>query len=924
MAPHLQKVLKHAEEKLMTFSGDRATDQLDLYQNFFKIEEHRLFLAHRAGEGGESLARKRSDLYSVVLTHVFEGALKNGLAPQPARQERSAMAMLAVGGFGRGQLCPHSDIDLLFLYQGGKQNSRQGGFVHDVVEQVLYLLWDIGLKVGHAARTVDEAVSQGKEDYQTLTAYLDARLLAGCSSLVDSFQEKFRKSCLVSEREKYLRWRLEDQRQRHEKYNGTVFVQEPHIKNGCGGLRDYQNLMWVAEVAKDQGSLNALQKAGWIKAPQRKKLRQAHDFLMRVRNQLHYDSKRPADLLTLRAQGEVATGLGYRQRSMLRRTEALMKDYYGHSRELFHGCNLLARRLAGEGESRDRGFVGWFPTVLKKQQKIHGFTLEDGWLKVPSTKFFSAEPRRIVRAFQIMQQHAVHLHPDTESRIRNRARLLTPNELRSHNEYAEMLFHILGQKGNVGWVVRKMHQTNVLGRLVPEFAPLTCLVQHEFYHRYTADEHTIVCLEQLDKVVDSEEPPYRNYRHLLAECMNPEILYLALILHDVGKADNTGHHEAASVQKAVTFARRMRLRRNELQLLTFLVDHHGSLNMFACRRNLEDPKTIRDFARLVQSRERLRLLMLVSFADTQGTGDQSWSNWKEGLVWHLFRLTDSMLTDEEEFRRQQEDEQQKVKASVIKALSKEMSPEEAEAHFAVLPENFLNFRNEALVLQQMTVAHRFISKQITDEEDEDLLFPEIHWENRPTVDCSEVSIATWDRDQLFTKICGAFTLTGLIIISADILTRGDDIVIDTFRVTTEQLTAASHRRDRIQFTEYLQKCLFDPDFDLSGQIHQHARARQVKIVDHDILEPALGIDNESSDRHTVLHVRASDRMGLLYVIADCISRHGIGIANARISTEKGAALDAFYLQVQGKKLTDRQQQVTLLKDLNRTIVDFIS
>ncbi|MEM6820996.1 MAG: [protein-PII] uridylyltransferase [Verrucomicrobiota bacterium] len=925
MASHLDKVLKHAEAKLMSAAQRKPVDHLDLYRNFLKIEEHRLLLAHKAGEGGESLTEKRSDLFSVVLKHLFESALESAELSHPVKRTEFAMALVAVGGYGRGQLCPYSDIDILFLYDKVPAKSNQSRFIQDVVEQVLYMLWDIGLKVGHASRTIDEAILQGREDFQTFTALLDARLLTGDLDLLKRFQSKFEKQCIRPCRKKYLQWRLDDQRARHEKNGGTVFVQEPHIKNGCGGLRDYQNLLWVARVAEGVTSMNQLQKQGWIKAAQRKRLHSAHDFLMRVRNQLHYSHDRASEILTLRAQGEVADALGYSHRSILRRTEALMKDYYQNSQEIYHVCNLISRRLAGVGEPSNGIVKSLLPQSLRRERVIRGFALRNGIISVPSSRFFSAEPIRILQAFQIMQQQNAELHPHAEARIRDRAQLLTRKVLKSNPQYREILFHILSQKGKVGRIVRAMHHNGVLGKLIPEFAPLTCLVQHEFYHRYTADEHTILCLEQLDRVLDSEDEPFKRYRHLFEDCNQPELLYLALILHDVGKAANSDHHEAVSVQKAVSFAKRMGINGTKLKTLTFLVDHHGSLNEYACRRNLEDPKTIRDFSRIVQDRERLQLLMLMSFADTQSIGDQGWSNWKEGLVWHLYRLTHSMLADSQEFQRKQKEEQSEVRSFVLEAMGREMSEEKVEAHIDALPDHYFNYRNKSLILQQLQTAHNFIQRQAEEDNSLHLQIPEVHWENRPNVDCSEVSIAAWDSDHLFSKICAAFTLTGLRIMSADIWTRSDNIVIDTFRVSTEQLTAASHRRDKARFIEIMTQALVDPGFNLDQEMQKHGNRRQVEILDEDILEPALGIDNESSEMQTVLHVRASDRMGLLYVIAKCIADNGYKIVNARISTEKGAALDAFYLtDALGEKITDRQESTKLLKALNKAITHFIS
>ncbi|MEM6884908.1 MAG: [protein-PII] uridylyltransferase [Verrucomicrobiota bacterium] len=926
MSVHLKKVLKHAEKKLQRKAKVRPEDQLELYRNFLKIEEHRILLAHRAGGDGLDVARQRSDLYTVVLNHIFEAALNDAETSHAVTREQMPITMTAVGGYGRGGLCPYSDIDLFFLFGNAKPRTAKSLFAHDVVEKVLYLLWDIGLKVGHASRSLNEALAQGKEDYQTFTAFLDIRLMSGNKALLEEFEVKFQKTCIKPHRDKYLDWRLNDQKDRHVKHSHTVFVQEPHVKNGCGGLRDYQNMLWVAQVGEDLHSMTDIQKAGWIKAPERKRLIQAHEFITRVRNQLHYDADRAAEVLTLRAQGEVATGLGYKQKSILHRTEALMKDYYGHSQEVFHTGNLLARRMAGEGNVKTGFMQALVPKAMRKVTKVQEFTVKGGYITVPDGYFFSKDLIRLVRAFRVMQQYDLELHPDTESRIRKRSRMLTRQVLRSNPEFKELLFHILSQKGKVGRVVRSMHRNEVLGRLIPEFAPLTCLVQHEFYHRYTADEHTIVCLEQLDMVLDKDEAPYKSYRWLFEECKEPELLYLALILHDVGKANNTQNHASSSVQKAVTFARRMGIKGKRLNDLTFLVDHHGSLNEFACRRNLEDPQTIRDFARIVQDQERLKMLMLMSFADTQGTGDQSWSNWKEGLVWNLYRLTDSMLSGEAEFKREREKEQAAVRKKVLQRLKPVMSEAEAKAHLNALPESYLNYYYEDLMIQQLTVAHRFVERQVSGEvKAEKQELPEIHWENRPNVDCSEVSLAAWDRPELFSKICGALTLTGLMIMSADIWTRKDKIVIDTFRVCTDKLTAAAHVRDKSKFIELLNRGLTDPKFNFLDEVIQHGIERKAKGVDEDVVEPALGIDNESSEKHTVLHVRATDRIGLLYIISECIARCGYRIVNARVSTEKGVAMDAFYLKnKQGGKITDRKEQVVLLKKLNKVITGYIS
>jgi [protein-PII] uridylyltransferase len=462
-----------------------------------------------------------------------------------------------------------------------------------------------------------------------------------------------------------------------------------------------------------------------------------------------------------------------------------------------------------------------------------------------------------------------------------------------------------------------MHELEILGSLIPEFAPLTCLVQHEFYHRYTADEHTLVCIEQLDRVLQDEAEPYVKYRKIFLGCDKPEILYLALILHDVGKAGNSGDHSQLSTQLAVRFGRRMRLKGRDLQNLSFLVDHHMTLTEFAQRRNLEDPKTIRDFARIVQDKERLDMLMLMSFADVQGIGDSSWSNWKEGLVWTLYLSTVEVLEDEVEFLRKAEVARKDLKKRVIQHLSQQIDPGEYEAHFAALPPSYFSHASEERIVQDIQLVHEFFVRQLAP--DVNPLIPVIRWEDQLLKDHTEVGVVTWDRDRLFTKIVGSFAVAGLNILSADIWTREDHIVIDTFRVCTNQLSAVTHKLDRQHFEKALASSLTDQDYDLGREV-QRLRTTKKLPVEEDVVTLALGLDNESSEQYTLLHVRATDRIGILYSISQALADNKVSIVYARITTEKGAALDTFYLvDAEGRKISDQAQQKRLLKSLNQEL-----
>ncbi len=924
MAQHLEKVLKHAESKLIRQAHLKSGDLLDLYRRFLKIEEHRLWLNHKAGEGGVALGRKRSDLISVVLRHLYQGAVEGTDRSHALGEESVRMTLLAVGGFGREVMSPESDIDLMFLHEACSPKSVKARYIADVVEHILYMLWDIGLKVGHSSRDINEAIRQGKEDFLNTTAMIDARTICGDEALASEFKRRFHRLCIKGREQKFLEWRMSDQSSRHAKYENTVFLQEPHVKNGCGGLRDYHHLLWVAQVAQGINSPVEMEKAGWLSASECKEVVQAVDFITRVRNALHYHTRRPTEILSLGLQGEMALMFGYPQEGILRKTEALMKDYYEHSFNLFHLSNLAARRMSGLDEHRNGFLQHLVPRKLRKEKQWDNIILRDGELSVTEEDYLVEDPRRIVRIFQLAQRHQAGLSAELELTIRHQARHLNRSTLRQP-EFRDMLLDILSHKGEVGGIMRLMHQTRVLGKLIPEFQPLTCLVQHEFYHRYTADEHTLVCLDQLDRVLDTDEPPYRSYRPLLEKCEQSDLLYLALILHDTGKAANTSNHAEVGTQLAVKCAKRLKLRGDRLNTLTFLVDHHSTLTEFACRKNLDDPFTSREFAQIVGDAERLDLLMLLSFADGKGTGDSNWSNWKEGLVWQLYHRTlQIFLSGEKEFSEREQAEHQRVLKQVRANLEDSVTDEEFDAHFNLLPSSYLHYRNEERITRQIELVHEFIRNQVQAASVEQSLEPVIGWENRPAIGCSEVTIVTWDNERVFSKICGAFSVTGLMIVSADIWTRKDNILVDTFRVSTEKCEAASNPYDREKFTAQLKQALIDDAYDPVRDIPRSRRRTDFITLDSNEIQPEFGLDNDGSIDHTLLHVKAPDRLGLLYLVSTVISDQDLIIRSARITTEKGMALDTFYLQEpDGSQLKDRARGRKLIRALEKSAAQFL-
>jgi len=909
---YLEKVLRHAERELVHQSHLRPTDLLDIYRRFLKLEEHRLKLEHVHGEGGRDLCEKRADVISVMLRHLWNSAWETHLRSHLDAPPR--IALLAVGGFGRGELNPYSDIDILFLYPGN--GSKTTGQVNDIVQHVLYMLWDIGFQVGHATRTMQELVTQGNGDMRTKTSLLEARFLCGDEALFTEFGKTFERRCLHGHEKQYLIWRMADQRDRHDKAGNTPFLQEPNIKNGCGGLRDYQNLLWVGKVKRGLGNTQAFVDAQLLTPAERKQLDRAYDFLLRIRTELHYLQKRSGDILTLRLQGQIADSFGYQHRTILRRMEAFMRDYYERASLLFNLGNTLSHRLCGTGKARAKW--AFLPFRATRREEIDDFVLENGELEALSANTFADEPLRLARVFLLAQQHNAELGPELKLRLRRRL-YMVDHRFIYQTAVRETLLAILSRKGQVGRALRAMHELGFLGRFFPEFRPLTCLVQHEFFHRYTADEHTLVCIETLDKIIDATQPPFSKYRPLLQQTARPHILYLAMLLHDTGRSENTQRHAEASAINAVRVARRMRLKGTDLSTLVFLVDHHLTMSEIARRKNIDNEETIIEFARIVQTQERLDLLMLLTFADTLGIGSgHGYSDWKDLLLWQLHHRTTSALNGVTEFKSMAEQARLDIQQRLLKNLDRRFDPAEVVAHFGNLPSSYFESMSEDLIREHIAIVHGFLKYQLTH--DDAALQPVVHWRNFPEQGHSEVTVVTWDRERLFARVTGAFAACGLTILKADIFTRVDDIAIETFCVATERLEAVTDPRDRAEFEKILAQAMSMEQYDFNTAFARRAVKPHFSAYNPFELPTKVSVDQSASSDHTLLDVQTADYPGLLYRIACAIAETGLNLVSARVTTEKGAALDTFYLDDgNGKKIESEEALAALIEEVRKRI-----
>ena len=914
----VRKIEADAAARLPLPSGRLATQELPRYKGFLKLETHRLKMLHRAGGGGLEVCAARATILDVLLRYLWDAA-KSSLSEQ-GQKEFPAIALVAVGGYGRAELNPHSDIDFMFLHNRQVAGNRPLPLLSRIIDGLLYPLWDINLKVGQSVRTIDDAIKVANSDMQSKTSLIEARFVAGDEALFHKFQKALVSKCVSGHEAEYIQMRIADQAARRAKFGNSASMQEPNIKNGCGGLRDFQNLLWMSFFKYRTRSLRDLQSHELISESERKQLERAYDFLLRVRTEMHYHVNRAMDVLSKNLQPTVANNLGYKERSPSKRIEGFMRDVYTHSRNIFLITRTLEQRLALLPAPRSLSLRSWLPKGRKTApEQIDGFKVQNGEIHAVTPRVFRDQPLRLMRVFLYAQQRGVRLHPDLAQLIRQQLGLVDRSFI-SDEHVRETFLTILNQRGGVAPILRAMHEVDLLGKYIPEFGKLTCLVQHEFYHQYTADEHTLVCLEQLDRIWEAKDPPHKAYTQLFQSLERPFILYLGLLLHDVGKPEGHGNHSEVSANMALRVAKRLHLDGASTHTLRVLIELHLLMASTSQRRDLDDPAVIRNFAKRVQTPEMVALLTLQTFVDAQATSDKLWNGFKDSLLWLLHFKTMALMAGGTEFIRAEEKQRELLLEEVRRLAPPIVSEEELQAHFANLPARYFQIHSARQVLDDIEMVRLFLELQIAAEKEEPLA-PVVAWHDDPDRACNAVKICTWDRSGLFRKITGSLSAAGLNILSAQIFSRTDGVVLDTFFVVDARTGNLAGGDQRDAFAALIRRVLTGDDLDLGDLIGRQKAARPLyQAYTGERIPTRVRFDNESSDSRTMVEVESEDRIGLLYAISEALANFDLDISAARISTEKGAAIDTFYVREDdGGKILEADRQRVIERKLRDSI-----
>ena len=913
------RIHKHARERL-NFQGDvPVAGRLAACKTFLRLESAMIRMHHDAGDAGLKIAQARAAMIDVMLAHLFDYSLDSyrrahGELPSP-------VCLIALGGYGRHELNPLSDIDVMFLFPSKTRPATVKPLQEHLVNEVLYILWDCDLKVGHSTRTIDDAFAEAGRDIRTKTSLLESHLVAGAATLYETFAKAYRSFVTTENPKGYITARLADQTSRRTKYGDTVFLQEPDIKNGVGGLRDYQNALWMARVKLGIENMEELYTLNYLRRKELTDFQRGYNFLLRVRNELHFTSKHTTDLLDLEMQTRVAHNLGYHQHDPLQRVEDFMADYYRHAQAIHRISKIVENRLA-LAIKEDGGSLLSFREMLRlrrteRTKQIDGFTLRGRELAAATPGVFQADPVRLIRVFRHCQQLDAAPDFNLTALIRESLPLLTRHVRDSAD--ANISFRaILQEAGMVFPTLQLMHELGVLGRFVPPFDRLTCLVQHEFYHRYTADVHTLNAIRELDRVFAEAEPITLKYRKELHETSDPVLLYLILFLHDIGKAGGIKNHCESGVLLAGPILERLQLDPKSREIVAFVIKNHLIMARFWQRHNLDDPQSATAFAELVGDAEKLRYLYVHTFCDARGTAASLWNSYKDTLHSTLFRTTLDRLLLGAAIEQRNLERKQMIHKELITKQIPGISQDEISAHFNLLPERYFLHTEPGEISLHIQMVNRLL-QSINEANSVSSLRPIVDWKDDLNRSLTIVNVVTWDRAGLFYKLAGGFSVAGLNILSAKVISRSDHIAIDTFYVVEAgrgvvQSQAAMETFARTVEAALIQNKDLYPDIVAQAQKISRGRYTAEPNTLHTSFPPTVEVYHELAMLRTIVDIQARDQIGLLYRLAKVIYDHGFDITFARINTERGVALDTFYIESANHEPTEDTGRLHALRD----------
>ncbi len=823
-------------------------------------------------------------------------------ALNPSTSER--VSVIAVGGYGRGTLAPGSDIDLLFLLP-----YKKTGWCESVIEYILYMLWDLGFKVGHSTRSVDECIRLARSDGTILTAVLEARYICGDEPLAEELIERFRTDVIAGAAEAFIADKLSERDVRHARSGASRYLVEPDVKDGKGGLRDLHTLFWIAKFLLGSGEAKAVQEAGIFTRSEFNRFAKCEDFLWAVRCHLHFLTGRGDDRLSFDKQTELAERLNYSDHGGLSRVERFMRHYFliakdvGDLTRIF--CAVLEAQQIKRAPRLSRFFSRLTRRPAKKLKESSDFQFDTGRINVVDDTRFEADPVNLVRLFQLADDYNVGIHPDA-LKLGRRSLKLIDKKLRNDPEANRLFLDMLTGNRDPETILRSMNEADVLGRFVPDFGKIVAMMQFSMYHHYTVDEHLLRAVGVLAEIergtFQDEHPLATDIVHTLK---SRRVLFVAVFLHDIAKGRKEDH-SIAGERVAKSLCPRFGLTPAETETVAWLVRHHLLMSETAQMRDLNDYKTILDFAAIVQSPERLKLLLILTVADIRAVGPGVWNGWKGQLLRTLYFEAEPILSGGHSSVSRQErvsDAQQKFRESL---------PEWSERKLKTYIRRHYDpyWLNVDLEHQ---LAHADLLSDAASSED--------HVACRSKTDMftaiTEIAVAAPDHPRLLARLTGACAASRANIASAQIFTTTDGMALDTLMIQRQFEADSDEHRRAERITETIGKAI-------RSQLRIREAVAKARIdsprATAFIVEPQVIVDNDSSNVFTVIEVAGLDRIGLLFELTESLFRLNLNIGSAHITTFGERAVDVFYVtDLTGAKITNANRRAAIKRQLTATL-----
>ncbi len=832
-----------------------------------------------------------SDLTDSIVTCAFD-ICRFELIPNPNPTSAEHLAVIAVGGYGRAEMAPYSDVDLLFLTPW-----KQTAWGESIIEYVLYILWDLKMKVGHAVRTVDDCIRLGKSDLTIRTALLEHRFLAGQQKLARELRKRLWDDLFSTTGPEFLEAKLEERDQRHKRNGGARYVVEPNVKEGKGGLRDLQTLYWIAKYLNNVQSPDELVEAGVFTADEFQIFCDAESFLWTTRCQLHLFAKRPAEQMTFDAQVDIAANLGYEDTEGRRGVEMFMQDYFSRAR----GVGELTRIFLTDLEAKHIKSKPTLKTKLLKAfvfsepEVADGFLLRNGRLDYEDPDCIQTDPVNILRLFKEGLASGNLIHPLAMRNVTANLDLID-DRLRNDKQANELFFSTLLDHNNPERALRRMNELGVLGAFIPEFGRIVAMMQFNMYHHYTVDEHTIQCVSNLAKIEHGdliEELPIASA--ILSKGVNRKVLYTALLLHDIGKG-LPEDHSIAGAKIAESVAPRLGLNEDDAETVIWLVENHLLMSDFAQKRDVSDPRTVALFAEAVNNPSRLKLLTVLTVCDIRGVGPGVWNNWKAMLLRELYALTLAHLTgDTSRTRPERVAEAKEAFANALSDWPEDLIETELDRHYdpfwlGLDTEIQVEFAN---LLQRLKPSEP-ISEINLDE----------------SRDATRACFVMHDHPGIFSRLAGGLALAGANVVDARTYTTSDGIATPVFWLQDKD--GKPFERGRLtRLRNMIAKTLRG---DLVAREALTDRDREKKRERDFIVPTDITFDNDGSEIFTIIEVDTRDRPGLLHDLTRALAANNVTISSAIIATYGKQAVDTFYvkdlfgLKIHAKTKQDRIEE----------------